>query len=120
MDNKNSLIVGKKIVSFQDPAMDQWTTIQSLNQTAQYLREYSQNIEALFFFLVSIILGVLTTYFLAINNRVLMLITLVILESFILWRLIRLRKIQNELFEIFKENKRHARKLGISLPGENK
>lgn len=117
MNKKESIIAGKKIINFQDPAMDQWITIQSLNQTAKYLREYSQNIEFLFFFLISILLGILTTYFLSINNWVLVLITLIILELFIMWRLTKLKKFQKELFNIFEENKKHARKLGIEVPG---
>ena len=115
---KENIFSGKKIICFQDPAMDQWTTIQSLNQTAQYLREYSQNIESLFFFLISIILGIVTTYFLSIKNWILMLVTLIVLQLFLLWRLNKLRKYQKELFTIFEENKEHARKLGIKIPGD--
>ena len=86
------MIVGKEMVYFQDPAMDKWTILQSLNQTAQNIREYSSGIEFLFFFLITIVLGILTTYFLSVNNWVMMFIVIIILELFIFGRLSKLRK----------------------------
>jgi len=86
---EENIYVGGHNERFQDPAMDRWITIQSLNEVSRTLREINDRIDNKISIVISTILSIASAYFLGTKNWLAMIFMLILLE---IWTLSQLKR----------------------------
>lgn len=104
---------------FIDPEMDNWTSIQSLNQASTMLREVNNRMSNISSIMITTLLGIASAYFLGRKEWILMVAMLIILE---IWAIIKIKRHlkQRRVLWIWKERiDKRCKELGIKTPKTN-
>jgi len=96
--------------------MGDWVSSQAMNETSRDLRENYGAIQNTVYPLVSIFMGMVSTYFLFQRNWIALLVSLIILELISLPRLIYLKKRRNELIDVQNRVRKICKARGINVP----
>lgn len=113
---ENNRYVGGYNERFQDPAMDRWVTIQSLNDVSRTLREVHDRINSGLSLIISTILAIFTAFFLGAKNGVAMIFMLILLEIWILFQIKRQIIHRNELHKLKPQIIKVCQQYGIKVP----
>jgi len=108
--------VGGHNEQFQDPAMDRWVTIQSLNDVSRTLREVNDRINNRLSLIISTILTIFTAFFLGTKNWVAMIFMLILLEIWTLFQLKRQLIHRRELQKLKPQIIKVCQQYGIKVP----
>lgn len=108
--------VGGHIEQFQDPAMNKWVTINSLNETFDSISRVRERISNYASFLFSTIIALFSTYFLSVRNWPLVLLLLITIEIVAIREIRKRIRHLNELSVTKKEIVEMCHKHGINLP----
>ena len=101
---------------FQDPAMDRWATIQSFNQADATLRDINEIINNRTSVIISTILSIASTYFLAKKNWLLTILMLIVVEVFTIYQIKTPITQKNELRKVKEEITKVCKEHGIEIP----
>lgn len=105
---------------FQDPAMDEWVTAQTMNEVSRDLRENNQAIKNIESFLLSIVIGIATTYFMIKEKWGIVFILIIILVLLNRSRYLYLRRRRKELITCQDEVREICKSMGMNMPTGDK
>jgi len=108
--------INESYLTFQDPAMNDWVSAQTMNEVSRDLRENYQTISNTTYFLLSIFIGILSTYFLSQKNWIVVLVLLILLELMSIPRLKYLKKRRRDLIATQNKVREFCRAKGLPIP----
>lgn len=120
VDKRTNEFSGGINQKFQDPAMENWATIQSLNQTCSALDNVQDKLEDKVYLIINLILALISTYFLSIHNWILMFSLLIILEISVFFQIKTRLRYRKELRSLINQIVKVCEYKKIPLPSRAK
>jgi len=108
--------VSTERLRFQDPAMGRWVTSQAMNETSRDLVRNHQAIKNIESFLLSIITGIATTYFLIKERWDMVIILIIVLVLLNISRYLYFKRRRKELLTCQDEIREICKSMGMNVP----